>query len=122
MIEARAMRADELTRDELVECAATLRCVRRGELDCLHIPAKPFDVLAQQIVAAAACEDWEETKLFELLRSAYPYRDLTRPEFDEVLRMLAEGFSTKRGRRGALIHHDAVNHRVRGRRLPPRFR
>jgi len=105
-----------LTRDELVECVATLRSVRRGELDCLHIPQKPLDVLAQQIVACAACEDWSEGKLFDLVRSAYPYRDLTRPEFDEVVRMLAEGFSTKRGRRAALIHHDAVNHRLRGRR------
>jgi len=105
-----------LTRDELVESAALLRCVRRGELDCLQIPEKPLDVLAQQIVACAACEDWEEEKLFGLMRSAYPYRNLTRHEFDEVVRMLAEGFSTKRGRRAALIHHDAINHRVRGRR------
>jgi ATP-dependent Lhr-like helicase len=105
-----------LTRDELVECVATLRCVRRGELDAIHIPPKPLDVLAQQIVAAVACEDWEEQKLFELVRSAYPYRHLMHGEFQEVIRMLAEGFSTKRGRRGALIHHDAVNGRVRGRR------
>src|SRR5439155_17080940 len=105
-----------LSRDELVECVATLRSIRRGELDCLHIPEKPLDLLAQQIVACAACEDWNEQKLFELLRGAYPYRNLTREEFDSVLRMLAEGFSTKRGRRAALIHHDAINHRVRARR------
>jgi ATP-dependent Lhr-like helicase len=105
-----------LTRDELVECVATLRCAQRGELDAIHIPPKPLDILAQQIVAAAAGEDWQEDKLFELVTSAYPYRDLAREEFEEVVRMLAEGFSTKRGRRGALIHHDAVNHRVRGRR------
>jgi ATP-dependent helicase Lhr and Lhr-like helicase len=105
-----------LTRDELVECVATLRCAQRGELDALHIPPKPLDILAQQIVAAVASEDWKEDNLFRLLTSAYPYRDLAREEFQEVLRMLAEGFSTKRGRRGALIHHDAVNHRVRGRR------
>ena len=105
-----------LTRDELVECAATVRCARRGELDRTQIPQKPLDVLAQQIVAATACEDWEEQKLFELARAAYPYRDLTRGEFDEIIRMLAEGFSTKRGRRAALIHHDAVNQRLRARR------
>jgi len=105
-----------LTRDELVECVATLRCVRRGELDAIHIPPQPLDVLAQQIVAAAASEDWEERKLFDLTRSAYPYRDLTYGQFQEIIRMLAEGFSTKRGRRGALIHYDAVNQRVRGRR------
>ena len=105
-----------LTRDELVECAALLRCVRHGELDRLNIPEKPLDVLAQQIVAAASAEDWDENKFFELVRSAWPYRNLTREEFDDVVKMLAEGFSTKRGRRAALIHHDAVNHRIRGRR------
>jgi ATP-dependent Lhr-like helicase len=105
-----------LSRDELVECVATLRALRQGELDCLRMPEKPLDVLAQQMVASAASEDWTEDELFELMRRAYPYRDLTRKEFDDVLRMLAEGFSTKRGRRSALVHHDAINHRVRGRR------
>jgi ATP-dependent helicase Lhr and Lhr-like helicase len=105
-----------LSRDELVECAALLHSVHRGELDRLSIPEKPLDVLAQQIVAAASAEDWEETKLFELVRCAWPYRNLTREQFDSVLKMLAEGFSTKRGRRAALIHHDGVNHRLRGRR------
>ena len=93
-----------------------LRGVRDGELDSLIMPQKPLDVLAQQMVACAACEVWDEQKLFELMRSAYPYRELTRKEFDDVLRMLAEGFSTKRGRRGALVHYDAVNQRVRARR------
>jgi ATP-dependent helicase Lhr and Lhr-like helicase len=105
-----------LSRDELIECTALLRCVRRGELDRLNIPEKPLDVLAQQIVAATSIEDWEEPKLFELIRCAWPYRNLTREEFDSVVKMLAEGFSTKRGRRAALIHHDAVNRRLRGRR------
>jgi ATP-dependent Lhr-like helicase len=105
-----------LSRDELVECAALLRCIRRGELDRLLIPEKPLDVLAQQIVAATSGEDWDEAKFFELVCSAWPYRNLTREEFDKVIKMLAEGFSTKRGRRAALIHHDAVNHRLRGRR------
>ena len=105
-----------LSRDELVECAALLRSVRRGELDRLLIPEKPLDVLAQQIVAATSSEDWDEANLFELFRSAWPYRKLDRDEFDSVIKMLAEGFSTKRGRRAALIHHDAVNHRLRGRR------
>ena len=105
-----------LSRDELVECAALLRCVHRGELDRLSIPEKPLDVLAQQIVAAASTEDWQESELFELVRSAWPYRNLSRQEFDQVVKMLAEGFTTKRGRRAALIHHDAVNQRIRGRR------
>src|SRR6184192_3363700 len=105
-----------LSRDELVECAALLRCIRRGELDRLSIPEKPLDVLAQQIVAAASTEDWDENEFFNLVRSSWPYRNLAREEFNSVVKMLAEGFSTKRGRRSALIHHDAVNHRLRGRR------
>jgi ATP-dependent Lhr-like helicase len=105
-----------LSRDELVECAALLRSVRRGELDRLLIPEKPLDVLAQQIVATTSAEDWDENELLELVRNAWPYRNLSREEFDSVVKMLAEGFSTKRGRRSALIHHDAVNHRLRGRR------
>ncbi len=105
-----------LSRDELIECAALLRCVHRGELDRLSIPEKPLDVLAQQIVAAASTEDWDENEFFKLISSAWPYRNLARGEFDSVVKMLAEGFSTKRGRRSALIHHDAVNHRLRGRR------
>src|SRR5215469_16290260 len=105
-----------LSRDELVESVATLRSIRNGELDLLEMPQKPLDLLSQQIVACAACEDLEESALFELIRSAYPYRNLTRKEFDDVLRMLADGFSTRRGRRSALIHHDGINHRVRARR------
>ncbi len=105
-----------LSRDELVEGAALLDAVRRGELDTLVIPQKPLDVLAQQIVAAVACEEWDEEALYARLRRAYPYRALTRAEFTAVVRMLAEGFSTRRGRRGAYLYRDAVNARLRARR------
>ncbi|PWB78814.1 MAG: ATP-dependent DNA helicase, partial [Methylocystaceae bacterium] len=105
-----------LSRDDLVECAALLDSVRRRELDRLTIPHRPLDVLAQQIVAETAAQDWPEAALYERLRRAWPYRALTRDEFDAVVRMSAEGFATRRGRRGALIHHDAVNHMLRGRR------
>ncbi len=105
-----------LTRDELIECAALLRCVNRGELDRLTIPEKPLDILAQQIVAAASTEDWDENDLVKLVRAAWPYRNLAREQFDSVVNVLAEGFSTKRGRRSALIRHDAINHRLRARR------
>src|SRR5918992_4559463 len=105
-----------LSRDELVECAAIVDSVRRGELDRLEIPERPLDILAQQIVAAVAAEEWTENDLFAMVRRAYPYRNLERAKFDEVIRMLAEGFSTKRGRRSTYLHHDAVNQRIRGRR------
>ena len=105
-----------LSRDELVECAALIDSVRRGELDRLSIPEQPLDVLAQQIVAEAAARDCGEDELFALIRRASPYRDLSRADFAAVAAMLAEGYAGRRGRRGALIHHDAVNHRIRGRR------
>ncbi len=105
-----------LSRDDLVECAALLDCVRRGELDRLTLPHQPLDVLAQQIVAEVAAQDWPEEELYDRLRRAWPYRALARQEFTAVVHMLAEGFSTRRGRRGSLLHHDAVNHMLRGRR------
>jgi ATP-dependent Lhr-like helicase len=105
-----------LSRDELIECSALLRATREGRLDRLIIPDKPLDILAQQVVAAAAGEEWNETDLYERMRSAYPYRDLSRAEFDAVVQMLAEGFTTRRGRRSAHIHYDGVNHKLSGRR------
>ncbi|MGZ5482339.1 MAG: DEAD/DEAH box helicase [Pyrinomonadaceae bacterium] len=105
-----------LSRDELVECAALIDSVRRGELDHLEIPEQPLDILAQQIVATVAPEEWTEDALFEMVTRAYPFRNLKREKFDEVIRMLSEGFTTRRGRRGTFLHHDAVNQRIRGRR------
>ncbi|WP_374546248.1 DEAD/DEAH box helicase [Rhodoblastus sp.] len=105
-----------LSRDDLVECAALRDCVRRGELDRLVMPEKPLDVLAQQIAAEVSAQDWSEPALFDLFRRAWPFRDLAKGEFDAVIRMLAEGFATRRGRRGALIHRDAVHQMLRGRR------
>jgi ATP-dependent Lhr-like helicase len=105
-----------LSRDELIECSAMLRATREGRLDRLIIPEKPLDILAQQIVATSANEEWTDDALFSLVQSAYPYRHLTRGEFDDVVQMLAEGFTTRRGRRAAHIHYDGVNHRLKGRR------
>src|SRR5262249_40411423 len=105
-----------LSRDELVECAALLDSVQRGELDHLTVREEPLDVLAQQIVAESAARDWNENELYALVRRAWPYRALARDDFSAVVAMLAEGFSTRRGRRGALVHHDSVNHVLRGRR------
>ncbi len=104
------------TRDELIECAALVRAIRRGELDRLEIPKAPLDILAQQIVAMAACEEFAEDDLFALVRRAMPYRDLPRADFDAVITMLSEGIAHSRGRSGAYLHRDQVNHRVRGRR------
>ena len=104
------------TRDELLETAALVRAIRRGVLDRRSIPDWPRDVLAQQLVAAAACEPWDEDALFELARGAWPYRGLPRSEFDAVVAMLSEGIATDRGRHGAYLHRDRVNRVLRGRR------
>jgi ATP-dependent helicase Lhr and Lhr-like helicase len=104
------------SRDDLVECAALLRSVRAGDLDGVVQHDAPLDVLAQQLTAEAACRDWCEDDLFGMIRRAWPYRALSRADFDTVVTMLADGFSTRRGRRAALLHRDEVHRRVRGRR------
>ncbi len=104
------------SRDDLVECIALLRAVRAGDLDRVAVQDAPNDVLAQQIVAETACREYTEDELFALVRRAWPYRDLERSRFDAVVTMLADGFATKRGRRGALIYRDEVQQRLRGRR------
>jgi ATP-dependent helicase Lhr and Lhr-like helicase len=104
------------TRDELIECAALVRGIRSGALDRTEIPSAPLDILAQQIVAACACEEWTEDGLFDLVRSTYSYRTLERRDFDDIVAMLSDGIVTARGRAGAFLHRDQVNHRLRGRR------
>jgi ATP-dependent Lhr-like helicase len=104
------------TRDDLLECAALVRAIRQGDLDRLAIPEAPMDILAQQIVAMCAAEDWREDELFYSVRRAYPYRDLPRMDFDEVIEMLSEGIASARGRYAAYLHRDRVNGIVRGRR------
>jgi ATP-dependent Lhr-like helicase len=104
------------TRDELLECAALVRAMRHGDLDRIAIPEVPLDILAQQLVAMCAVEDWDEDLLFTLVRRAYPFRNLQRSEFDEVISMLSEGINARRGRYGTHLHRDRVNGRVRGRR------
>ncbi|MES1189954.1 MAG: DEAD/DEAH box helicase [Steroidobacter sp.] len=105
-----------LSRDELIECTALLDAVRRGELDKLIIPQQPLDVLSQQIVAEVAAREWDEDALYQLVTRAWPYRHLARNEFDDVIRMLSEGFAGRRGRQSAYLHRDAVNKQLRARK------
>jgi len=104
------------TRDELVECAALVRAIRQGDLDRIAVPEAPLDILAQQLVAMCSAEDWREDELFHVVRRAYPYRDLTRADFDAIMEMLSEGLSSRRGRYAAYLHRDRVNEMVRARR------
>lgn len=105
-----------LTRDELVECAGLLHGIRAGHLDAILPPVAPLDILAQQIVAACAAEDWSEDSLYELIKKASPFAAVTRDEFDELITMLSDGVVTARGRRGAYLHRDRVNAQLKGRR------
>jgi ATP-dependent helicase Lhr and Lhr-like helicase len=105
-----------LTSDELVDCVAIMDAIQRGELDRIIMPEQPLDVLAQQIVAETSCEEYTEDDLFRLVKKAYPYRDLTRKEFDEVIVMLSEGFTSRNGRKNAYLYHDAVNERLKARK------
>ena len=119
------------TRDDLAECAVLVRAIRLGELDRLIFPEASLDVLAQQIVACCAAsgsaatanksgdqnnDGWDEDELFALVKRAYPYRNLSRKTFDEVLAMLSEGIASQRGRYGAYLHHDRINRKLRARR------
>jgi len=104
------------TRDDLLECAALLYALHAGELEEVVPLSQPLDVLSQQIVAEVAAEEWIEQDLYSLVRGAWPYRNLSREIFDEVVLMLAHGFVTERGRRGALLYRDGVNGRLKGRK------
>ncbi|HEV3158013.1 MAG TPA: DEAD/DEAH box helicase [Candidatus Baltobacteraceae bacterium] len=104
------------TRDELLECAALVRGVRTGAMDVVTIPSAPLDILAQQIVATCAAQEWGADALYALVRTAYPYRDLSREDFDEVVSLLADGVAVSRGRSGTYLHYDRVNGRLRARR------
>lgn len=130
-----------LTRDELLECAALIRAIGKGKLDKIEIPEAPLDILAQQIIAEAAARgvgaveegvalksnasppdrpphkiELQEEALFNLCRKAWPYRNLSRERFDEVVRMLSEGFSTRYGRSGAYLHRDRVHKKIKARK------
>jgi len=95
-----------LTLDELAEAAALLRSVRASLLDRTPQPPRPLDILAQQVVAECAAREWDEDELFGAFRRAWPYRELAREEFDEVVRLHAGS-----GRR-ALLHRDGVGKRL----------
>jgi ATP-dependent Lhr-like helicase len=101
-----------LTIDELVEAAALMRAIRHGQLDRTPQPRAPLDILAQQIVAACVAvgeQGWNEQLLFESFKRAWPYRNITREDFDSVIKMHIDG------RRG-LLHRDAVGGRIMARK------
>src|SRR5262245_34986824 len=94
-----------LTQDELVAAVALVDAVGRRDLDRTPIPVGPLDILAQQIVAACAGGEWDEDELFAAVRRAWPYRELTRADFDATVALHTQG-------RAALLHRDAVGGRL----------
>eukprot|EP00913_Durusdinium_trenchii_P005682 g5300.t1 len=105
-----------LTRDQVLECMALMRAVRGGRLDEVPIPVAPLDVLAQQIVAEVAAEDWSTDALFDRFRRAAPYQNLTRDDFDCVVAFLSDGIAKSTGRSRVYLHHDHVGKRLRARK------
>ncbi len=105
-----------LSRDDLLECTALLAAISKDQLDKIEIPAHPLDVLAQQIVAEVSCREWNEEELFHTFRPAWPYRRLTEHQYKAVVKMLSDGYHTRRGRRGAYIHRDVVHGMLRARK------
>ncbi|NOY71972.1 MAG: DEAD/DEAH box helicase [Gammaproteobacteria bacterium] len=105
-----------LSRDDLLECTAMLDAIKRNELDLIHIPDHPLDVLAQQIVAEVANQEWNEQALYESYQCAWPYRNLSPEQFSTTVKMLSEGFHTRRGRRSAYLHRDGVHGQLRPRK------
>jgi ATP-dependent Lhr-like helicase len=104
-----------LTRDELIECLALVRCVNQRRLDQVRIPTAPLDVLAQQIVAMASAQEWNEDELFDVVRRAWPYHGLCRRDYDAVLTMLTQGLS-KATKHGAYLYRDQIGRRLKARR------
>jgi ATP-dependent Lhr-like helicase len=104
-----------LTRDELIECLALNRAVRAGRLDKIEVPAAPLDLLAQQIVAMCASDEWSEDDLFGTVCKAWPYRNLSREQFNRIVSILSEGI-TAANRSGAWLHRDVISGRVKARR------
>lgn len=104
------------TRDELVECAALIRAIHRGNLDHILIPQHPKDILAQQIIAEVAAEEWPADSLYQRYTQAYPYRHLTRTAFDEIVSLLTRGWNPNRGKQQAFLFLDRAQNRLRARR------
>ena len=105
-----------LTRDELIECMALTRSVKRGTLDKVRIPQAPLDILAQHIVSETCGQEWHVDELYDLLRRADPYHKLSREDFDCTLDYLSEGIARTNGRGKVYLHFDRVGRRIRARK------
>ena len=104
-------------RGDLIACAAMTRAMNLGQIESVHYPRNPLDVLAQQIVAAVSLDDWTVDDLFSMVCSAAPYAALPKSIFESLLNMLAgrypsDEFADLRPR----IIWDRVANKITGRR------
>jgi ATP-dependent Lhr-like helicase len=77
--------------NDLVECCATALLARTRQLDPVRLPRAPLDVLAQHLVSMGCIRAWPRAQALDLVRRAFPYRDLPQSDFDDVLDYLAGG-------------------------------
>jgi ATP-dependent Lhr-like helicase len=104
-------------RDDAIEIAAIVAAMRAGDVEPTHVVQNALDVLAQAIVAAVSVDDWQSQDLFLLVRRSYPYHELTRAAFDEVLAMLSGKYpSDIAAELEARITWDRVNDKLIGSR------
>ena len=103
-----------LTRDELVESYALIHACRNGEMDTIEIPEAPLDIPAQHVVAASTEQEWQTDDLLQLFRKSQPPASKRRG-FENILGILNDGISQS-SRRGAHIHWDKINKKVKARR------
>ena len=93
--------------DDLIECAAIIFGVNEKALESLTQPVAPLDVLAQQITAEALARPATPAELYRIFRRAYPYRDLTRDDFDRVVRYTLSGLESAQSFSfGCTLYHD----------------
>lgn len=80
---------------DLLEAAALTRAMIRGEIETSRAPSNPLDVLAQQVVACVAVRPWPVRELYELIRRAYPYRDLSERAFERVVELVSGRYAVE---------------------------
>ncbi|HEX6874091.1 MAG TPA: DEAD/DEAH box helicase, partial [Nocardioidaceae bacterium] len=76
-------------RSDLVHTAVAVERMRAGQIESLRVPANPLDVLAQQVVAATAVDDWDVDELYDLVRRSAPFTSLPRSAYDATLDLLS---------------------------------
>ncbi|MHB8867708.1 MAG: DEAD/DEAH box helicase [Thermoleophilia bacterium] len=99
--------------EDVMEAAVIAGGMRRGDVESTYTPRNCLDVLAQQVVAMVAVEDWGVEDLYRVVRRSYPYQDLTLPAFSAVLDMLSGRYPSEiHGSLRARLSWDRVNDRV----------